>query len=159
MIDLIGGPDRDRTDDLFHAMEARSQLRHRPTYFRVATFLLSPLRADSSNFGQIGHEFCFCPRISFPSGEIYGTAHHRVRLSTSSWLTWAGRRGNSGRARIEPSLEGYPHFVKFGSYSYIFRLKMPQIPPTCVKYRHIASNAAILSQIPPYCVKSHQTFL
>ena len=32
MIDLIGGPDRDRTDDLFHAMEARSQLRHRPTY-------------------------------------------------------------------------------------------------------------------------------
>ncbi len=28
---LSGGPDRDRTDDLFHAMEARSQLRHRPT--------------------------------------------------------------------------------------------------------------------------------
>ena len=31
MLDFIGGPDRDRTDDLFHAMEARSQLRHRPT--------------------------------------------------------------------------------------------------------------------------------
>ncbi len=30
---LLGGPDRDRTDDLFHAMEARSQLRHRPTRF------------------------------------------------------------------------------------------------------------------------------
>jgi hypothetical protein len=30
-IGFIGGPDRDRTDDLFHAMEARSQLRHRPT--------------------------------------------------------------------------------------------------------------------------------
>ena len=29
--ELIGGPDRDRTGDLFHAMEARSQLRHRPT--------------------------------------------------------------------------------------------------------------------------------
>ena len=28
---VFGGPDRDRTDDLFHAMEARSQLRHRPT--------------------------------------------------------------------------------------------------------------------------------
>lgn len=27
-----GGPGRDRTDDLFHAMEARSQLRHRPTW-------------------------------------------------------------------------------------------------------------------------------
>ena len=32
MIEMIGGPDRDRTDDLFHAMEARSQLRHRPTW-------------------------------------------------------------------------------------------------------------------------------
>jgi hypothetical protein len=28
---MIGGPGRVRTDDLFHAMEARSQLRHRPT--------------------------------------------------------------------------------------------------------------------------------
>ena len=27
----VGGPGRVRTDDLFHAMEARSQLRHRPT--------------------------------------------------------------------------------------------------------------------------------
>ena len=32
VVDRVGGPDRDRTDDLFHAMEARSQLRHRPTY-------------------------------------------------------------------------------------------------------------------------------
>ena len=48
MLDLIGGPDRDRTDDLFHAMEARSQLRHRPTCCRDATFLLSPLRPNSS---------------------------------------------------------------------------------------------------------------
>ena len=31
MIEKFGGPGRDRTDDLFHAMEARSQLRHRPT--------------------------------------------------------------------------------------------------------------------------------
>ena len=31
MPEIFGGPDRDRTDDLFHAMEARSQLRHRPT--------------------------------------------------------------------------------------------------------------------------------
>ncbi len=31
LLSLFGGPDRDRTDDLFHAMEARSQLRHRPT--------------------------------------------------------------------------------------------------------------------------------
>ncbi len=32
----FGGPGRDRTDDLFHAMEARSQLRHRPTVFILA---------------------------------------------------------------------------------------------------------------------------
>ena len=31
IIERFGGPGRDRTDDLFHAMEARSQLRHRPT--------------------------------------------------------------------------------------------------------------------------------
>jgi hypothetical protein len=31
LIERFGGPGRDRTDDLFHAMEARSQLRHRPT--------------------------------------------------------------------------------------------------------------------------------
>ena len=31
IVKVFGGPDRDRTDDLFHAMEARSQLRHRPT--------------------------------------------------------------------------------------------------------------------------------
>src|SRR5439155_1222397 len=30
-----GGPDLDRADDLFHAMEARSQLRHRPTFREV----------------------------------------------------------------------------------------------------------------------------
>ena len=40
----VGGPGRDRTDDLFHAMEARSQLRHRPTiagnsYIIVAQWL------------------------------------------------------------------------------------------------------------------------
>ena len=47
MIDLIGGPDRDRTDDLFHAMEARSQLRHRPTL--EGTLLLSRHLPDKSN--------------------------------------------------------------------------------------------------------------
>src|SRR5262249_47228250 len=31
LVGKVGGPGRDRTDDLFHAMEARSQLRHRPT--------------------------------------------------------------------------------------------------------------------------------
>ena len=43
MIEIIGGPDRDRTDDLFHAMEARSQLRHRPTHWRDL-FILADAR-------------------------------------------------------------------------------------------------------------------
>ena len=34
-----GGPGRDRTDDLFHAMEARSQLRHRPTKGKIVPIL------------------------------------------------------------------------------------------------------------------------
>ena len=51
MLEIFGGPDRDRTDDLFHAMEARSQLRHRPTCCRDATYLLSPLGLDSSISG------------------------------------------------------------------------------------------------------------
>jgi hypothetical protein len=38
MLEIFGGPDRDRTDDLFHAMEARSQLRHRPTLGRMQLF-------------------------------------------------------------------------------------------------------------------------
>jgi hypothetical protein len=38
--ELFGGPDRDRTDDLFHAMEARSQLRHRPTKGGTSFILL-----------------------------------------------------------------------------------------------------------------------
>src|SRR5581483_12267743 len=41
----FGGPGRDRTDDLFHAMEARSQLRHRPTR---RTILFSWSWKDSS---------------------------------------------------------------------------------------------------------------
>ena len=39
MPEIFGGPDRDRTDDLFHAMEARSQLRHRPTLGRDSLIL------------------------------------------------------------------------------------------------------------------------
>ena len=48
MIDLFGGPDRDRTDDLFHAMEARSQLRHRPT-LRGCNFFIVYVPADFVN--------------------------------------------------------------------------------------------------------------
>src|SRR5579875_2398749 len=49
VIELIGGPDRDRTDDLFHAMEARSQLRHRPTLPKGRLTSFSTSKIDSSN--------------------------------------------------------------------------------------------------------------
>ena len=57
MLEIFGGPDRDRTDDLFHAMEARSQLRHRPTCCGDATPLLSPLWLDSSNGDRLGGDW------------------------------------------------------------------------------------------------------
>ena len=38
VVERNGGPGRDRTDDLFHAMEARSQLRHRPTWLKGEIF-------------------------------------------------------------------------------------------------------------------------
>ena len=54
MIDLIGGPDRDRTDDLFHAMEARSQTAPQAHKRQDATFLLSPLGGGFVNPGWSG---------------------------------------------------------------------------------------------------------
>ena len=45
---FFGGPDRDRTDDLFHAMEARSQLRHRPTLVGCNISIVT-VRADFVN--------------------------------------------------------------------------------------------------------------
>ncbi len=60
MIDLIGGPDRDRTDDLFHAMEARSQLRHRPTCGGVQLFYCLCYGWIRQTEGQAGaRRMCF----------------------------------------------------------------------------------------------------
>ncbi len=52
---VVGGPDRDRTDDLFHAMEARSQLRHRPTNFYSGGVrgLESTLEVAEGTFGGL----------------------------------------------------------------------------------------------------------
>ena len=51
MPELFGGPDRDRTDDLFHAMEARSQTAPQAHTLRDTTTLLSPLEREVSNAG------------------------------------------------------------------------------------------------------------
>ena len=49
MIDLIGGPDRDRTDDLFHAMEARSQTAPQAHTLRHCNF---PIVSATAGFRQ-----------------------------------------------------------------------------------------------------------
>ena len=50
----FGGPGRVRTVDLFHAMEARSQLRHRPAY-RCVTLLYHTIgRATRGGNGADG---------------------------------------------------------------------------------------------------------
>jgi hypothetical protein len=57
MIEMIGGPDRDRTDDLFHAMEARSQLRHRPTLRKDSIY-----SGAANAFRQCSRELiCYVP--------------------------------------------------------------------------------------------------
>ncbi len=82
VVEIFGGPDRDRTDDLFHAMEARSQLRHRPTVFAHLLFsvtdgLSSNLRGRLQGWlqGRLGVAACRAssilprrpPRIAPPS--------------------------------------------------------------------------------------------
>jgi hypothetical protein len=46
----VGGPGRDRTDDLFHAMEARSQLRHRPTIAGNSYVIVAQWLRDSQRY-------------------------------------------------------------------------------------------------------------
>ena len=60
MIEIIGGPDRDRTDDLFHAMEARSQLRHRPT-LKEGLLSFSPTGTLSSMLRELRELIALSP--------------------------------------------------------------------------------------------------
>src|SRR5271165_1675211 len=107
LIWLFGGPDRDRTDDLFHAMEARSQLRHRPTCCGDATFLLSPLEPHSSNFRgpaqatpiARANAFSFSAFSFRPGIELEEPAISRGRSSH------AGRRQSSGQS---PAYQSFP---------------------------------------------------
>ena len=78
MLEIFGGPDRDRTDDLFHAMEARSQLRHRPT-----------LRG------------CNCPIVSAGAGFVKPTVRcgRRAAAGCIGGFSEALRKGPSGVER------------------------------------------------------------
>ena len=74
----IGGPGRDRTGDLFHAMEARSQLRHRPTVLGDTTS--RPLRTALSILAE------WTQIVNAPDGRLFciekaeDLAHHAVGL-------------------------------------------------------------------------------
>ncbi len=110
MIDLIGGPGRDRTDDLFHAMEARSQLRHRPTLRRVATSLLSTVKANSSNFGSYRNGTLRQLRVWGGFGSAL--AFHKPVLDGPMWGKLVEKRVSSSRGeenvRDREHLRGYP---------------------------------------------------
>ena len=86
----FGGPGRDRTDDLFHAMEARSQLRHRPTIGmlhdldrRKAMFIFADARSivNVRDYVACRCETAFPPRSRQPSMMRYSTGIKK-RLST-----------------------------------------------------------------------------
>ena len=70
----IGGPGRDRTDDLFHAMEARSQLRHRPTPRKVGQSLFSLGYGYSVNVQGCGR-----PLLAVRSN-LVADVHHRLQF-------------------------------------------------------------------------------
>jgi hypothetical protein len=86
----FGGPGRDRTDDLFHAMEARSQLRHRPTCEDTTLLVLgtSFILADSRKIVNASPDFkrLLLSRTRRDTKEISGSRHffrffHRVFLA------------------------------------------------------------------------------
>ncbi len=53
---MLGGPDRDRTGDLFHAMEARSQLRHRPTLRKDISYSQGCGQLSQTSFDSPRHD-------------------------------------------------------------------------------------------------------
>src|SRR5664279_2599941 len=103
-----GGPGRDRTGDLFHAMEARSQLRHRPTLRREsahtsgAIFILSQPRSLVKPGARLTSANQFTLRQPYSwnnsaSGGVYFTKPHKeMRLEKCA-------AANSGRLWVKPA--------------------------------------------------------
>jgi hypothetical protein len=81
---VIGGPGRDRTDDLFHAMEARSQLRHRPTragynfiiFSASRRFVKLPARLLSARGTEAPNSSRFC--TSFSASDFHHISRQRL---------------------------------------------------------------------------------
>ena len=121
----IGGPGRDRTDDLFHAMEARSQLRHRPTSageFIVPhrTPLVKP-RRDNADCIRVTYKLLWiraadsqvchacregrCRRLVGTSGGQCGAgADSGTRRPFSGWQLWRFKAASRRSFRIEDRL-------------------------------------------------------
>ena len=77
MLEIFGGPDRDRTDDLFHAMEARSQTAPQAHLLRGCNFSILSVAAGFVNARKGGAP---APR-SIPSRSIRGLL--RIALRTA----------------------------------------------------------------------------
>ena len=80
VVELIGGPDRDRTDDLFHAMEARSQLRHRPTDLLLSLSLESGASVNPRDCRVVG-QFEICALANDLRGYGHSSAERREHCS------------------------------------------------------------------------------
>src|SRR5438105_2311763 len=84
----IGGPGRDRTDDLFHAMEARSQLRHRPTRGERRTFQFSRTRTGSSINLQNWNISRKSPEMLLRGFKLAKPQFHWTNLKMETWSIW-----------------------------------------------------------------------
>ena len=94
----FGGPDRDRTDDLFHAMEARSQLRHRPTRAEYNSSIVSALDG-----------FVNQPGASALMGVAMYNSVQRIDLNRRHSRLCADVASWFGRMRSNPHQRGNQH--------------------------------------------------
>ena len=69
-VEGIGGPGRVRTVDLFHAMEARSQLRHRPN---EQLFFEDNISADDCGYRECCYDLRFNRRDLLTHGAVGAT--------------------------------------------------------------------------------------
>ena len=111
---LIGGPGRDRTDDLFHAMEARSQLRHRPTSAGYNSFILAAGRRFVKHRVEArpgGTSFSRCEqRALFPSRRQKRKGGRRDPLAAGPVPGFSGKWCNAAWT-AESLLQELGHFL------------------------------------------------
>jgi hypothetical protein len=80
----FGGPGEIRTHDLFHAMEARSQLRHRPTC-QVDSYYITAPQFNGSRHAIFEH--ADVPQIAIILRVIETVAHHKLVGNLKSYVS------------------------------------------------------------------------